>query len=69
MGSASPDDRLQVARARAMRTEGRSVREVAIAMKVPRSTVAREFAPSRIGGLLGLPPGARDQGVERRSSR
>lgn len=34
-------------RARALRAEGRSVREIAVALKVPRSTVARALAPSR----------------------
>jgi DNA invertase Pin-like site-specific DNA recombinase len=32
------------ARARALRDEGRSIREIAVAMKVPRSTIARVLA-------------------------
>lgn len=41
--------RNEVARAAAMRTEGRSVREIAVALKVPRSTVGRALA-SQNGG-------------------
>ncbi len=43
------DDRT-VARAREMRAEGRSVRDIAIALKVPRSTIARAMAPSQKAG-------------------
>lgn len=46
----------EVARAAAMRTEGRSVREIAVALKVPRSTVARSLA-SQNGGTSGPSPG------------
>jgi site-specific DNA recombinase len=35
---------LDLARARELRAEGRSIREVAIAMKVPRSTIARALS-------------------------
>lgn len=37
-------DAAQVARAQELRSEGRSVRQVAIAMKVPRATIARALA-------------------------
>ncbi len=41
----------EVARAAAMQAEGRSVREIAVALKVPRSTVGRALA-SQNGGLV-----------------
>jgi DNA invertase Pin-like site-specific DNA recombinase len=37
----------QVARARAMQVEGRTVREIAVALKFPRSTVGRALTPSQ----------------------
>lgn len=40
-------DDATLARARSMRAEGRSVREVAIALKVPKSTVGRLLAASQ----------------------
>ncbi|MBK8994604.1 MAG: recombinase family protein [Myxococcales bacterium] len=40
-----------VARAAAMQAQGRSVREIAVALKVPRSTVGRALA-SQNGGLV-----------------
>jgi DNA invertase Pin-like site-specific DNA recombinase len=39
----SPSDRERV---QALRDEGRSIREIAVAMKVPRSTVARALIPA-----------------------
>lgn len=44
-----------VARAVAMRADGRSVREIAVALKVPRSTIGRALA-SQNGGRSGLSP-------------
>lgn len=41
----------EVSRAAAMRADGRSVREIAVALKVPRSTVGRALA-SQNGGLV-----------------
>ena len=46
---------LKLEQARAMRAEGRSIREIAVAMKVPRSTVGR--ALSQKGGSAGGGPG------------
>lgn len=37
----------QVERARAMQAEGRSVRDIAVALKVAKSTIGRALAPSR----------------------
>ncbi len=36
-----PKPRLQVERARQMKREGCSMREIAVALKIPRSTVSR----------------------------
>jgi transposase len=35
-----------IARAVAMRAEGRSVREIAVALKIPRATITRALAAS-----------------------
>ena len=43
-GRPSRFDAVTLAKARALRGEGRSIREIAVAMKVPRSTVARALA-------------------------
>ncbi|MGO9838971.1 MAG: helix-turn-helix domain-containing protein [Polyangiaceae bacterium] len=44
-GRPSRMGRAEIERAEAMRAEGRSVRAIAIAMRVPRSTVARALVP------------------------
>jgi DNA invertase Pin-like site-specific DNA recombinase len=47
----------QVARARAMNDEGQSVRDIAIALKVPKSTIGRALAsPSAASALGGAAP-------------
>jgi DNA invertase Pin-like site-specific DNA recombinase len=43
----------QVARARAMHADGRTVREIAMALRFPKSTIGRALAPSQ-----NVPPGS-----------
>jgi len=45
-GRPSRFDATGLARVKALRSEGRSIREIAVALKVPRSTVARALALS-----------------------
>lgn len=52
----------EVARARVMRDEGRSVRAIAVALKVPRSTIGR--ALSQNGGLVHALPSTSDPAPE-----
>ena len=46
-GRPSRVDRATRARARELQREGKTVREIARALKVPRSTIARELVPKR----------------------
>lgn len=52
---------LELEQAKALRSDGRSIREIAIAMKVPRSTVAR--AVSQKGGVRDQGPSKGDTAV------
>jgi DNA invertase Pin-like site-specific DNA recombinase len=54
----------EVEHARELRAAGRSVRDIAMAMKVPRSTLARALGPSRNADLPEPAPKARNHGAE-----
>ena len=49
-------------RARVMRAEGRTVREIAVALKIPRSTIAGALAASEKPGAQGTPSRGQDVG-------
>lgn len=57
-------------RAQELRTQGRSLRDIAIALKIPRSTIAAALArPSRKPTPKATPNGQRDLGVQQGVSR
>lgn len=58
-----------VARALELRAEGRSVRAIAVALKIPRSTVARVTAVSQKDGPKSGPPAAAAEGAQPGVSR
>ena len=64
MGAPIEGGRGTLAKAHKMRVDGRSIRAIAVALKIPRSTIAGALAASEKPTPKSTPKSERDMGVQ-----